>query len=425
MGSPAWTLVVVALAAWPTASAVPSLNRGVGEVPTPIMPAHHDADGVPERDYNWDAFYDENPTTEPPILIDGVVRPANDPLIVEGHVWNHRGANCCPLAAIEVRNSQNVIVRNNEFYWHGDAIRVTDSSGITIETNYFQDGFANPASIFDSSGVVFRRNVLQSIEIWYTAPVHWGIITADGGVWLDGASSVIIESNRFQQSSQTGVSSSAFRGARNADIVVRNNVFEDQRIALSIVSTDGLAVSNNLFQGFTQKGVSVGRSTGVSADNNTFLAVHSTQRSVGAHPAQIGWSAFFFDEETAAKLRHNDMGLHMWGYVVLAMSPIQDADGYAVWKDGPLVTIPGTGTSTIDAKHNWWGGPGPPGVPPSGAIRGDVTFIPWSLQPNHPIPSPPRVTYFDDEHEPPCPETMDSRLEIVLGVACPVWPFTP
>jgi parallel beta-helix repeat protein len=105
-----------------------------------------------------------------PILVENVHATADDPYIIEGYEVSSDRANC-----IEVRNSQNVIIRNNHLHhcnWSkaegydkskGFAVLIDDSENILIENNLLEDN-KQGITVLNSEDVdIFYNNITRTV----------------------------------------------------------------------------------------------------------------------------------------------------------------------------------------------------------------------------------------------------------------------
>ena len=172
-----------------------------------------------------------------PILVENLHAPADDPYVIEGYEISSASSNC-----IEVRNSENVIIRNNHLHdctWSKDpaepfsqeegfAILVGNSSEVTVETNLLEKNKMGIAAhttrdlkvqkntitttLFKNS---LRLERVQQAEIadnhlsdngipeWFWAPGHRII-----GIHIVRSADIDVHDNTVIRSSSDGISGS-------------------------------------------------------------------------------------------------------------------------------------------------------------------------------------------------------------------------
>ena len=222
-----------------------------------------------------------------PILVENMHAPADNPYVIEGYEISSGSANC-----IEVKNSANVIIRNNYLHdctWsidpaepysqdEGFAILIGNSAGIVVEGNLLEKNKMGLAAygtsdlrllkntirttIFKSSvrlervqeaEIAFNDLVDNGIPEWFWAPGHRII-----GIYIVRSDDIDVHDNTVVRSSSDGISvggqidggglttrESDWTGTANNIRIHNNLLLDNMELGIWLVRARDLEIFNN------------------------------------------------------------------------------------------------------------------------------------------------------------------------------------
>lgn len=282
-----------------------------------------------------------------PILVENVRATTGDPYVIEGYEISSSSANC-----IEVRNSENVIIRNNYLHdctWtkdpaepysqeEGFAILVGKSAGIAVESNVLEENKMGFAAYHTSRLKLLKNTIrttilknsvrlerVQEAEIadnylsdngipeWFWTPGHRII-----GIHIVRSDDIDVHDNTVIRSSSDGISVSGqidgggltTRGSdwtgTTSDIRIHNNLLLDNmELGIWLVRARYLEIFNNTIRSgcFTHgSGIALDFDVGNSE-------VYANQIVTCLNPGHIGLSVAH-DNHIHDNIHYSTDGVH-------------------------------------------------------------------------------------------------------------------